>query len=406
MKTIRLALLMSLIAFGAAAAPTTAVAAAHAPQQGYIFLKVYSDSTVVRLEFAVTDLVRALSLPWDPKARPKPEQIEASLATIRTYVEPRFAIGSGAERATPVYRGFDVRDTESGEFVLLEYVIGRPLGASVPITMTPFFEFNESTRRNLLVIQHNWRSGTFGNDMNVSMIFSPDQPTQTLDLSKSSLWRGFFALVRLGVWHIWIGFDHILFLMALILPSVLRREGGRWLPAESFSRAFIKIVTIVSCFTIAHTITLSLAALGVLDVPSRLVESVIALSIAIAALHNLWPSARVNEAAIAFVFGLFHGFGFASVLGALGLGTDHLVLSLLGFNLGVEIGQVAIIAVVFPVLFFTRRLRVYNLALRLGSVALMAIGLLWVLERSVGFNVPLIPMAKSILGMKSASTPT
>jgi hypothetical protein len=82
------------------------------------------------------------------------------------------------------------------------------------------------------------------------------------------------------------------------------------------------------------------------------VESVIALSIAIAALHNLFPLARINEAAIAFVFGLFHGFGFASVLGSLGLGTDHLVLSLLGFNVGVEIGQVAIIAAVFPVLFF------------------------------------------------------
>ena len=277
MKTIRLALLMSLIAFGAAAAPTTAVAAAHAPMQGYIFLKLYSDSTVVRLELAVPDLIRALSLPWDPKARPKPEQVQASLGAIRSYVEPRFALGAGAERASPVYRDVGFRETESGDFMMLEYVVAEPLGTSVPITMTPFFEFNESTRRNLLVIQHNWRTGTFGNDMNVSMIFSPDQPTQVLDLSKSSLWRGFFALVRLGVWHIWIGFDHILFLMALILPSVLRREGGRWLPAESFGRAFIKILTIVSCFTIAHTITLSLAALGVVDVPSRLVESVIAV---------------------------------------------------------------------------------------------------------------------------------
>jgi hypothetical protein len=403
MKTIRLALLMSVIALGAASAPTTAVAAAHAPMQGYIFLKLYTDSTIVRLELNIADVIRALTLPWDPKAQPTRDQVQGSLPAIRQYVDPRFALGAGAERATPVYRRFDFRQTESGDFLLLEYVIGKPLGVSVPITMTPFFEFNESTRRNLLVIQHNWRTGTFGNDMNVSLVLSPQEPTQVLDLSRSSVWRGFLALVKLGVWHIWIGIDHIMFLIALILPSVLQREGGRWRPAPNFARAFVKILTIVSCFTIAHTITLSLAALGVIDLPSRLVESVIALSITIAALHNLWPTARVNEAAIAFVFGLFHGFGFASVLGSLGLGTDHLVLSLLGFNLGVEIGQVAIIAGVFPLLFLTRRLRVYNYALRLGSVALMAIGLLWVAERSVGFNVPLVPMAKAVLGMKSSA---
>jgi hypothetical protein len=406
MKTIRIALLMSLIALGAASAPTTAVGSAHAPLQAYMFLRVYSDSTVVRLELAVPDVVRALALPWDAKARPTREQVESSLAAIRNYAEPRFALGAGAERTTPTYRGFDLRATESGEFLLLEYGVPRPLGAQVPITLAPFFEFDESTRRNMVVIEHNWRTGTFNNEANVSLILSPREPTQTLDLSDSTLWRGFAALVRLGVWHIWIGLDHILFLVALVLPSVLRREGGRWRPAESFGRAFIKILTIVTCFTVAHTVTLSLAALGVVELPSRLVEAVIAASITIAALHNLWPVARVNEAAIAFVFGLFHGFGFASVLGGLGLGTDHLVLSLLGFNLGVEIGQVAIIAAIFPVLFLVRRLNVYTLALRVGSVGLMAIGLLWAAERTFGFNVALVPMAKAVLGLSRGGDPT
>jgi hypothetical protein len=414
MKTIRLALLALLIGRGAAAAPAstpaaaltaTSSAAAHAPLQGYIFLLLYSDSTVVRLELAIPDVIRALSLSWDPKVQPTRAQVQASLPAIRAYVDPRFAVGDSAERVTPTFRDFDFRKTESGDFLLLQYVIPKALGASVPITMTTFFEFNEATRRNLLVVQHNWRGGVLGNDMNVSLVLSPDEPTQVLDLSKSSLLRGFLALVKLGVWHIWIGLDHILFLMALVLPSVLRRENGRWQPAENFTRALVKILTIVSCFTIAHTITLSLAALGVVDVPSRLVESVIALSITIAALHNLWPVAKVNEAAIAFVFGLFHGFGFASVLGSLGLGTDHLVLSLLGFNVGVEIGQVAIIAIVFPVLFLLRRLRIYSIGFRLGSVGLIMIGLLWVAERSMGFNIPIVPIAKSMLGMKS-TTPT
>src|SRR5687768_16694661 len=141
MKTIRLALLMSVIALGAAAAPAPAAASAHAPEQAYLFFKVYTDSTAVRLELAVPDVIRALSLPWDPKARPTREQIEASLAAIRGYTEPRFAVGAGATRITPVYRRFDLRGTEVGLYLLLEYAAAQPLGREVPITLTPFFEF-------------------------------------------------------------------------------------------------------------------------------------------------------------------------------------------------------------------------------------------------------------------------
>ncbi|HEX6047613.1 MAG TPA: HupE/UreJ family protein, partial [Gemmatimonadaceae bacterium] len=255
MKTIRIALLMLVLAAGAGSAPAPVVASTHAPLQAYLFLRVYTDSTVVRVELAVSDVERALALGWDPKRRPTAAQIEASLGAIRAYVEPRFAVGAGAERATPTYRRFDVRGTEAGEFVLLEYGVAQPLPARVPITLTPFFEFDESTRRNMVVIEHNWRTGTFNNEGNVSLILSPGEPTQVLDLSDASLWRGFGALVRLGVWHIWIGIDHILFLVALVLPSVLTREHGRWRPAPSFGRAFVKILTIVTCFTVAHTVT-------------------------------------------------------------------------------------------------------------------------------------------------------
>ena len=402
MKRIRLAFLVGLVALPMAATPTLGFSAAHAPRQAYMFLKLYSDSSLVRLELFIPDVERALALGWNVKGRPTRDQVQANLARIRAYAEAHFAVGEPNRPATAVYRAFDFRGTETGEYLLLEYVVNTPPPERLSITLTPFFEFDD-THRNLVVVEHNWKTGTFGNESNVSLILSPQQPTQVLDLTSSSVWRGFLALVRLGVWHIWIGIDHILFLFALVLPSVLTREGGRWRPAERFGGAFIKILTIITCFTVAHTITLSLAALGIVHVPSRLVESIIALSIAIAALHNLKPMARVNEAAIAFVFGLFHGFGFASVLGDLGLGTDHLVLSLLGFNVGVEIGQVAIIAAIFPVLFLVRRLRIYDFAFRLASVGLIAIALLWVAERSIGFNVPVVPLVKSVFGIRADS---
>jgi hypothetical protein len=140
-------------------------------------------------------------------------------------------------------------------------------------------------------------------------------------------------------------------------------------------------------------------------VPSRLVEAVIAASIAAAALHNLWPVARINEPMIAFVFGLFHGFGFASVLGDIGLGRDHLVLSLLGFNLGVEVGQVAIIMALFPVLFLLRGFRMYGWALRFGSAALVALGLLMAAERALDFNVPIAQIARGAVGWLTGNAP-
>lgn len=205
-------------------------------------------------------------------------------------------------------------------------------------------------------------------------------------------------MVGQGIWHILIGLDHILFLVALILPAVLIRKDGEWEPVDSFRKALYTIVGIVTFFTLAHSVTLSLAALDVIRLPSRLVESVIAGSIAVAAWANLVPKLRIREAAIAFGFGLFHGFGFASVLSDIGLGREHLVLSLLGFNIGVELGQIVIICALFPVLFLLRRHRIYAWILRYGSLVLIALALLWVVERVFDVNVPIMGFVRSVFG--------
>jgi hypothetical protein len=388
----------------AASVASASPSPAHSPRQAYMFLKVYGDSTVMRLEFAMPDLEGALNFGWDTTSVVTAAQVREKLGIIRAYAESHASIGGGAGRSTPQYRSFDFRRAEGRQWLLLEYLVSMPVSDRLSITLTPFFEIDDM-HRNLVVVEHNWRTGTFGNERQVSLVLSPQEPTQSIDLTSASIWRGFLALIRLGVWHIWIGLDHILFLVALILPSVLQRDGRRWQPAARFRTSLIKIVTIVSFFTIAHTITLSLAALGVVHLPSSLIETFIAVSIAAAAFHNLWPVTRINEAAIAFGFGLFHGFGFATVLGQLGLGRDHLVLSLLGFNLGVEIGQLAIISAIFPLLFLVRRLRVYQFAMRAASVALIAIGLLWAAERSMGIDVPVVPIARRMLAIAAKGIP-
>src|SRR5207247_3039031 len=136
--------------------------------------------------------------------------------------------------------------------------------------------------------------------------------------------------------------------------------GGRWQAAGNFRAAFWDVVKVVTAFTLAHSITLSLAALSVVSLPSRLVESAIALSVVLAALNNLRPLVFEKRWVIAFCFGLVHGFGFASVLADLGLPQESLLIALVAFNLGVELGQLAIVGVFLPIAYNLRTTGVYQ----------------------------------------------
>ncbi|MSQ76617.1 MAG: HupE/UreJ family protein, partial [Rhodoferax sp.] len=203
----------------------------------------------------------------------------------------------------------------------------------------------------------------------------------------ASLGAQFFRYLQEGVWHIWIGFDHILFLLALLLPAVLVRQGAGLRGAGSFRQAGLGVLGVVTAFTLAHSITLSLAALELISLPSRWVESAIAASVVLAAANNLHPVVQARWA-MAFFFGLIHGFGFASVLAELGLPAGSLALSLVSFNLGVELGQLAIVALFLPLAFVLRHTPFYQLGvLRAGSLAALVVALVWFVERAFDLSV-------------------
>jgi hypothetical protein len=192
-----------------------------------------------------------------------------------------------------------------------------------------------------------------------------------------------------GVWHIWIGIDHVLFLLSLLLPAVLVWRAGHWHPVGRFRDSFWDVFRIVTSFTVAHSITLSAAALGVVSLPSRWVESAIAASVLLAALNNVSPLVHRRRWAVAFGFGLIHGFGFAGVLSGLGLPQGALALALVGFNLGVEAGQLVIVAAFLPFAFRLRGGWVYRrLILVGGSATVAALATLWLIERA--FEVTLL----------------
>jgi hypothetical protein len=223
-----------------------------------------------------------------------------------------------------------------------------------------------------------------------TLLFSPTTSVHTLDLGRSKVTIGpLMSFVGEGIWHIFIGLDHILFLLALLLPSVFRQQAGQRAPVRSLREALPDVIRIVTGFTLAHSLTLGLATLGVVQIPARLAETAIAITVVLAALHNLWPILGTDRWIMAFALGLVHGFGFSSVLGELDLGRGSLVASLMGFNLGVEIGQLALVFLFLPLAFALRRTRSYRRVVLVGgSLAVAAIGSLWFLERA--FDLTLV----------------
>jgi hypothetical protein len=193
------------------------------------------------------------------------------------------------------------------------------------------------------------------------------------------------VFLREGVHHILIGYDHLAFLLSLLLPAALVRALGRWTPATSLSRPLMHSAAIVSAFTVAHSITLSLAALGWVRPAAQWVEAAIAASVLLAALNNVWPVVTRRLWLAGFAFGLVHGFGFAGALGELGLGGASSVTALLGFNLGVELGQLAVVCVVLPVLFRVRQRAAYSrVVMPVLSIAIALISLYWLFDRLGG----------------------
>ena len=214
---------------------------------------------------------------------------------------------------------------------------------------------------------------------------APPRASAEVEPDDNSGLAAFGGFVREGIHHILIGYDHILFLLSLLLPSVWqrRREGDRtrWVPAADWRQVLVSVLKVVTAFTVAHSITLALSVFDVVNPPSRWVESIIAASVVLAALNNLWPLISEARWKLTFVFGLVHGFGFASALKDAGLARGDLVSPLLGFNLGVEIGQLCIVALVLPLAWSLRGTRTYRGAFAGGSLAIAGVAGLWLVQR-------------------------
>jgi len=216
-------------------------------------------------------------------------------------------------------------------------------------------------------------------------VLSREAPRASVNVSSPGGWQQLAAFASEGIWHILKGYDHVLFLLTLLFPAVVRYGAHGWEPRSSLRDAALEVLQVVTAFTLAHSLTLSLAVLGLVHLPARWVESAIALTVLLGALNNLWPLIVRRRWAVAFTFGLVHGLGFASVLADLGLHGANLTLSLLGFNVGVEMGQMLIVLAVLPLAFVLRDTALYRRTfMPAGSAAIVLLAGYWLVARMTG----------------------
>ncbi len=362
-----------------------APAGAHSGEESYVYLDIFDDEIDGRIEYPVADLGEVLDIDIPEDEDDAEAAVEANAGRILAYADEHFEIGLTADAPWPVEFGeTEILATRNGTYAIVHFDVLEEFDSTpreFSVTYDGIFETKDE-RRGLLLIGTDWGSGTFDNENEHLLVYRPGNRTQTVDLDDSSWWRGFSAVVVLGAEHIQIGHDHILFIITLVLPSVLIFTGaGRWRPSDSFGSSLWRVLKIVTMFTVAHSITLTLGGLEIVELSPKLVEGVIAISIALAALHNLRPIFVNREWLLAFGFGLFHGFGFAGLLSDLGLDRGDRISSLLGFNLGVELGQAAIVLMLFPVLFLVRRTFHYERAMKGASIVMAIVAAGWSIER-------------------------
>ena len=359
-------------------------AQAHKPSDSYLSVTVQDGQISGRWDIALRDLDFAIGLDADGDGNITWGEVRAQHAAIAAYAAARFKLRADGVDC-PMAIGTQLVDEHTdGAYTVM------PLRFSCAMAATPAALTLRYTLFADIDPQHRGLLNLTAGGATRTALFGPQEAEQTFTLAETSRWKQLFDYAREGVWHIWIGFDHILFLLSLLLPAVGVWTQRRWQPVDTFGQALWDVLRIVTAFTVAHSITLSLATLGLVSLPSGLVESSIAASVVLAALNNVWPVFHVRRWMVAFAFGLIHGFGFASVLVDLGLPQGALALALLGFNLGVEGGQLAIVAAFLLLAYPLRRSVFYRRVVLLGgSLLIAAVAAGWLVERA--FNLKVLP---------------
>ncbi len=354
----------------------------HSEGEDYIFANFLDTSIEGEFQINFTELEQKLgiSIPDDESSALK--TISDTAPKVQQYIDQNFSI------APPGQNKFQIEFIKAGivpETTYAQYLFRIDSGElpdNLVITHQMFYE-NDPVHRGLFLVQYNAKQNKDYGAEYTALVFSPNNPTQTLDLNNISGLLDSMEMVWQGMLHIWLGIDHVLFILALILPIVLVNKNNQWQPVTEYKSALWQLLKIITVFTLAHSITLLLAALQIIKINSQFVESMIALSIILVALNNITQSVKRGSLWIILFLGLFHGLGFATVMGNLPFRMEDLVKMVIRFNIGVELGQIVIVLLLFPILYLLRRSTFYvPVILKAGSVLLILIASYWFIQRA------------------------
>jgi hypothetical protein len=357
---------------------------AHSSSNSYLLLSEREGATVLRADVHLRDIDVVFDLDADRDGQVVWAEVDARSAELLTWLAQGLRVGSEATACALAPIDTQASERADGVYLSTEWRVDCPPGVpessqSLALSYTLLFD-RDNLHRALLRIDLP--------QVQSSAILSPERPQTALPTANPSTAEVLGRYIVEGVWHIWIGIDHILFLLSLLVLAPLvpaRHWVTRWQAEPTLRPAFMDVLAVVTAFTVAHSITLSLSVLQWLEPPASFIEPVIAISVVLAALNNLLGWFSVRRWRLAFVFGLIHGFGFANVLLDLGLPAAQLAIALGGFNLGVELGQLAIVAVFFPLAWWLRHTAFYRWVVVVGgSLAIVVVGSLWTVQRVLG----------------------
>ena len=356
---------------------------AHARRENYVWVNIELDHVSGRFEIHKNDIKTKLGIDLDEAGSDTLANVIETAPTVQAYLLKNFSLAYNGEQQTIQFLEPSLFDDNGSPFIQYHYrTEGVPEDDEMVIRNTIFLEDeflkDDPLHRSLIVLEYNkFRDLEFGHE-STTLVFGPHLQESELNVADPPgilIWKDFFYQ---GLLHIWIGLDHMLFLLVLLLTAVLTRAKNIWEPVNRARDALFNTLKIITIFTVSHSITLGLAVLGLVNVPTAPVEAIIALSIIVVALNNVFPVFRAHTWLLIFAFGLIHGLGFASALGDLQFRNVSIEKILIMFNLGVEVGQIVVVLLVLPILFWLRNTRFYQQWLMPGiSMASVVLASYW-----------------------------
>lgn len=365
-----------------AASWTGGQALAHSSSNSYLGLSAPEGQLTLRADVHWRDVDLTLDLDGDRDGRVTWAEAQLRASDIQAWLNQGLAVSESGQACTLGPADLQASERADGGYLSALWTVQCP-------NLREWSQARLELRYDLLFGQDTLHRGLLNAQwpgFQSSAIFSPERPVVLLSPSEGSALQVFGRYLLEGIWHIWIGIDHIFFLLSLLLLAPLlaaRQPVHRWRGAPDARPVVMDVLAVVTAFTVAHSITLGLSVMKWLEPPPDLIEPAIALSVVVAALNNLIGWSALRRWRLAFVFGLVHGFGFANVLLDLGLPASALAAALGGFNVGVEIGQLAIVMVFLPLAWLMRGTAFYRwVVVTGGSLTIAVAGLVWTMERT------------------------